>query len=145
MHPFHIPECFIQNRNVHISVLNGAFCDMEQVRSGICEIGLLMITLDATHINISCLLITNSRGQFRWQGNDTPVALTITHSLISPLHFKFFYINVNWDISREASGHFIYLNRMTRVHSGVIVAFIQWNLHVNWANYSLEIHTHRSR
>ena len=38
-----IPECSIQNRNVHFffSVLNGAFLDMEQVYFGICEIGLL--------------------------------------------------------------------------------------------------------
>ena len=35
MHPFHIPQCFIQNRNVHISVLNGELWDMEQVHSGI--------------------------------------------------------------------------------------------------------------
>ena len=41
MHLFHIPQCSIQNRNVHISVLNGALWDMEQVHSGICEIGLL--------------------------------------------------------------------------------------------------------
>ena len=39
MHLFHIPECSTQNRNVHISVLNGAFWDMEQVHSGICELG----------------------------------------------------------------------------------------------------------
>ena len=40
MHLFHIPECSIQNRNMHISVLNGAFWDMEQVhKSGICELG----------------------------------------------------------------------------------------------------------
>ena len=41
MHLFHIPQCSIQNRNVHISVLNGAIWDMEQVHSEICEIGLL--------------------------------------------------------------------------------------------------------
>ena len=35
MHLFHIPQCSIQNRNVHISVLNGALWDMEQVHSGI--------------------------------------------------------------------------------------------------------------
>ena len=40
MHLFHIPQCNIQNRNVHISVLNVALWDMEQVHSGICEIGL---------------------------------------------------------------------------------------------------------
>ena len=42
MHLFHIPECSIQNRNVHISVLNGAFWDMEQVHSGIDELGQLI-------------------------------------------------------------------------------------------------------
>ena len=41
MHLFHIPHCFIQNRNVHISVLNGALWDMEQMHSGICELGQL--------------------------------------------------------------------------------------------------------
>ena len=41
MHLFHIPQCSIENRNVHISVLNGALWDMEQVHSGICELGQL--------------------------------------------------------------------------------------------------------
>ena len=44
MHLFHIPECSIQNRNMHISVLNGAFWDMEQVHSGISELGQLLGT-----------------------------------------------------------------------------------------------------
>ena len=39
MHLFHIPQCSIQNRNVHIAVLNGALWDLEQVHSGICELG----------------------------------------------------------------------------------------------------------
>ena len=47
MHLFRIPQCSIQNRNVHISFLNRALWDMEQVHSGICEIGLLC------HINLS--------------------------------------------------------------------------------------------
>ena len=41
MHLFHIPQCSIQNRNVHISVLSGTLWDMEQVHAGICESGLL--------------------------------------------------------------------------------------------------------
>ena len=45
---FHIPQCSIQNRNVHISVINGALWDTEQVHSGICEIGLL----SANHLAI---------------------------------------------------------------------------------------------
>ena len=39
MHLFHIPQGSIQNRNVHISVLNGELWDMAQVHSGICELG----------------------------------------------------------------------------------------------------------
>ena len=42
MHLFHIPQCSIQNRNVHISVLNRALWEMELVHSGICEIVHLM-------------------------------------------------------------------------------------------------------
>ena len=40
MHLFHIPQ-YTQNRNVHISVLNGVVWDMGQVHCGICETGLL--------------------------------------------------------------------------------------------------------
>ena len=39
--PAPYPQCPIQNRNVHISVLNGALWDMKQVHSGICELGQL--------------------------------------------------------------------------------------------------------
>ena len=42
MHLFHTPQSSIQNRNVHISVLNGGLWDMEQVHSGICEWGQLV-------------------------------------------------------------------------------------------------------
>ena len=41
MRLFHTPQRSIQNRNMHISVLNGALWDMEHTHSGICEIGLL--------------------------------------------------------------------------------------------------------
>ena len=41
MHLFHIPQCNIQNCNVHLSVLNGELWDMEQMHCGICEICLL--------------------------------------------------------------------------------------------------------
>ena len=37
MHLSHIPQCTIQIRNVHISVLNGALWDIGQVNHGICE------------------------------------------------------------------------------------------------------------
>ena len=39
MYHFHIPQCTIQNRNVHISVLNVALWDMEHVHCEICELG----------------------------------------------------------------------------------------------------------
>ena len=49
--PVPYPQCYIQNRNVrisvlilHISVLNGALWDMRQVHAGICEIGLVRVT-----------------------------------------------------------------------------------------------------
>ena len=41
MYLSHIPQCTIQNRNVYISVTNGALWDMELVHCGICEIGQL--------------------------------------------------------------------------------------------------------
>ena len=45
MRLFHITQCTIQNRNVHISVLNGALWDMEPVHCGICGIFLLDINI----------------------------------------------------------------------------------------------------
>ena len=39
IHLSHIPQCIIQNRNVHIFVQNGALWDTGQVHCGICEIG----------------------------------------------------------------------------------------------------------
>ena len=42
MHLSHIPRCTIQNRYMHISVLNDEMCDMKQVHCGICETVLLV-------------------------------------------------------------------------------------------------------
>ena len=39
MNLFHIPQCSIQNRSVHISILKGALWDMGQVHSRIFETG----------------------------------------------------------------------------------------------------------
>ena len=44
MHQSNIPQCTIQNRNVHVSVLNGALWDMGEVHYGICEISLFAPT-----------------------------------------------------------------------------------------------------
>ena len=41
MHLFYIPQCTIQNRNVHISVLNVALLDMKLVDCEISEVSLL--------------------------------------------------------------------------------------------------------
>ena len=38
MHLFHIPQCIIQNRNVHISDLNGALWGMEEVHCETCKL-----------------------------------------------------------------------------------------------------------
>ena len=53
MHLFHTPQCSIQNRNVHISVLSGALWDMEQVHSGICEIALVCSKLSSNVVRHS--------------------------------------------------------------------------------------------
>ena len=42
MHLFHIPQCSIWNRNVHISVLNETLWYMENAQSEICEFGQLL-------------------------------------------------------------------------------------------------------
>ena len=47
---FHIQQCSIQNRYVHISVLNSALWDMEKVHSGICELGWFCNNLDENKI-----------------------------------------------------------------------------------------------
>ena len=48
MHLFHIPQCIIQKRNVHISVLNGTLWDMEQVHCGISETDLVLTVLKSS-------------------------------------------------------------------------------------------------
>ena len=47
MHLSYIPQYTIQNRNVHISVLNGALWDIEQVHFEICEKGPFHLPLKA--------------------------------------------------------------------------------------------------
>ena len=64
MHLFRIPQCSIQNRNVHISVLNGALWDMEQVHSGICKLGQLLI--HAITSRLVEVIPVSKRGHRRW-------------------------------------------------------------------------------
>ena len=59
MHQFHIPQYTIQNRNVHISVLNGVLWDMRQLHCGICEFGLLDSPY-AYVVNCWCLCVHNN-------------------------------------------------------------------------------------
>ena len=54
----HIPQCSIQNRNVHISVLNGTLWDTEQVHSGVCELGQLVGYFVAGIIITAVILIS---------------------------------------------------------------------------------------
>ena len=58
MHLFLILQCTIQNRNVHISVQNGALQDMEQVHcgiSGLCQCpGQTGVVIDLNQILIMC-------------------------------------------------------------------------------------------
>ena len=56
MHLSHIPQCTIQNRNVHISVLNGALWDMGQVHCWICEFGLFQWKLNENWELLWCQL-----------------------------------------------------------------------------------------
>ena len=85
MHLFHNPQCTIQKRNVHISVLNSALWDMEQMHRGICEVILLYRRL----YTISCKF-----GYIPYRNNSTK----FFHSLIS-LHGSIW-----WDFNILTSG-----------------------------------------
>ena len=86
MHLFHIPQCSIQNRNVNISVLNGALWDMEQVHSGICKLGQfqrhmqLSSNTDFNQAKFSmggcfCDTITHCPLEFTWTSSEAKLKL----------------------------------------------------------------------
>ena len=58
MHLSHIPQYSNQNKNVHIFVLDGALCHMEQVHCGICEIGLFVRLATNPLSNASALTLS---------------------------------------------------------------------------------------
>ena len=60
MHLFHIPQCTIQNRNVHISILNSALWDMEQMHCGICEVDLILLNSFVSLFGQNCLILTKT-------------------------------------------------------------------------------------
>ena len=60
MHPFHVPQYTFQDRNVHISVLNGAFGDMEQAHCGICEFGQFCFGVSGDIIFFKCGVYTGA-------------------------------------------------------------------------------------
>ena len=65
---FHIPQCSLKNRNVHISVLNRALWDMEQVHFGVCEIVLLCCKqLDPTNIFVIARLLILHDDVIKWK------------------------------------------------------------------------------
>ena len=70
MQLFHIPQCTIQNRNVHISVLNGTLWDTDQVHCGICEIGLLQLKQNAFSKDLDYKLTNLDHVMATWY-NDT--------------------------------------------------------------------------
>ena len=94
MHLFHIPQYTIQNRNVHISVLNGVLWDMEQIHWGICEIDLLLehsvycwFTIDHEKLNeLQKKDIINTSHDIQWM-NQQKLQL-------SPM--KLFAIRLTW-------------------------------------------------
>ena len=65
MHLFHIPQCSIHNRNVHISILNGALWDIEQVHSGIFGIGLFDKPLSAPLLPWRLSILRAMRGNLK--------------------------------------------------------------------------------
>ena len=83
MHLFHIPQCSIQNKNGHISVLNGALWDMEQVHSGIRELGqncvstIRILWASQLSCNSSWIIMFNSpRELMGWCKKDVTPLLT---------------------------------------------------------------------
>ena len=82
------PQCTIQNRNVHISVLNGALWDMGQRKCGICEIIQQYPKLSANleSLDFSCRqthvrLLSKENGTFedRGQGMHLEIKTTKVH------------------------------------------------------------------
>ena len=67
MHMFHIPQCSIQNRNVHISVLNGALWELDQL-------GCRLSIIGGATVLVSCQIIkalqfegrTPVEGIYKW-------------------------------------------------------------------------------
>ena len=72
----YIPQYTIQNRNVHMSLMNGTLCDVGQVHSGICESGQLGHEYRKTHTLKIVSLSTPSLNK-----NLTPLLIPLlTHS-----------------------------------------------------------------
>ena len=97
MHLSHIPQFTIQNRNVHISFLNGVLWDMEQVHCRIWEIVLFLAY--ATTAQLSCHVQNSSAitvfAVSIWQQNEVSIEFE--------LWFKAF---VKWVYSNDNSIHY---------------------------------------
>ena len=79
MYLLHIPQYTIQNRNVHISVLNGVLWDMGQVHFGIPETGLLWVLWRKITVHNSLLKLVLANHNFlSWLllGHQWPLLLT---------------------------------------------------------------------
>ena len=108
MHLLHIPQCSIQNKNAHISVLNGALWDMERGHSGICEIGIFEV------LTMACANMTT-----------TPTEKNTSRIAQNGLHFaddisKRIFLNENiWNsikISLKFDHKAVFQNKSPLVH-----------------------------
>ena len=79
MHQVHIQQCTIQNRNVHISVLNGLLWDMEQLHCGIYELGQLNRILE---IRCPCAALCVD-----WSRHKKFTILHLNHRSVVSLYF----------------------------------------------------------
>ena len=91
MHLFHFPQCNIQSRNMHISVLTDALWDMGEMHHGNCDIGLLS-QVPRPSINLS--FITDSKQYSLAKQNAQPngdVSVRICIYSVSFCVFAFIY------------------------------------------------------
>ena len=113
MHLFHVPQSIIQNSNVHISALNGALRDMEQMHYGMCELGQYLRVPNPSwwrhQMETSSALLAICAGNSPVSG-EFPAQRPVTRS------FDVFFDVRVWINTREA-GHL----RRYRIHYDVIV------------------------
>ena len=100
MYLFHNPQCSIHNRTVCIYVLNRALWNMEQVHSGICELGLLK------------------------PYNVCEIVIRISSSFLCPLYFVFvnipFFLNLTFTVTICFYGNKMYKSYIQLSWNGLL-------------------------